>query len=132
MILNYNFITKTLQNNKLFKTSVKWLQTLEKGSVIANKQQAIWYTKKFFGVKYNFPSGKRSSLEPLLACFLLPLVEGGVPTSQTTELRSWKGCQVILSNTSPQKQEYLDMVAKDHNPMAFESLPRWRWLLVRH
>lgn len=40
-----------LQNNKLFKTSVKWLQTLEKGSVIANKQQATWYVKNFFGKK---------------------------------------------------------------------------------
>lgn len=47
-----------LQNNKLFKTSVKWLQTLEKGSVTANKQQATWYIKNFFGIKYNFPNGK--------------------------------------------------------------------------
>lgn len=85
MGLNYNFITKLLQNNKLFKTSVKWLQTLEKGSVIANKTASYLVHKEFFGVKYNFPSGKRSSLGALLACFLLPVVEGGVPTSQTTE-----------------------------------------------
>lgn len=47
-----------LQNNKLFKTSVKWLQMLEKGSVIANKQPANLVHREFFGIKYNFPNGK--------------------------------------------------------------------------
>lgn len=34
-------------------------------------------------------------------------------------------CQGILSNSPPQKQDPLDLVPKDHNPMAFESLPCW-------
>lgn len=38
----------------------------------------------------------------------------------------------LLSSTPPQKQDHLDLVAKDHSSMAFEFLPPWRWLLVRH
>jgi len=34
--------------------------------------------------------------------------------------------KVILSNTPAQKQGHLELVAKDHNQVAFESLQPWR------